>query len=161
MTNNESEDEREEGGTVKEVTASFTGTSSANARITFRYSAEDIWERLENEEEEGLALALVLTSTRLEMVLGEAIADRYDISEEQFQKMYADKSLGRYQDVTAILGLFEQHQETLQHVVSYRNNLVHLEPYGYLDQLEDEDAEREKVEETIEAAIEFIETVER
>lgn len=162
VDNSNNEPDEEESGTVKEVTGNLTGTGSVNAQITLGYSAKDIRERLENEEG-GLALALVLTSTRLEMVLGRAIADRYDISEEQFQKLYGDKGLGRYCHVTSVLGLFEQHQGTLQDVASYRNDLVHFESdnYGYLDQLEDEDAESEEVEETIKAAIEFIEEVER
>lgn len=142
----------------KKLSASLEGTSNISAKITAGYSAKDIQERLETDQ---IPLALILTSTRLEQVLGHAIANRYDISHDQFRKLYGNRSLGRYQDMTAILDLFEEHQETLQDMVSYRNNLVHLEPYGYLKQLEEDDAEREEVKETIIAAIELIEEAER
>ena len=142
----------------KEVSGSVEATTSINAEITIGYSIRDIQERLEDGQ---IALALILTSTRIEQVLGDAIMERYDISYEQFQKLYGRRSLGRYQEMTAILDLFEQHQGTIGEIVSYRNDLVHFKPAGYVKQLDKKGAKREEVVETIEAAIEFIEETER
>lgn len=143
----------------KDVTVSVP-TAKAGARdvtpaVTIGFNVDDIQDRLDDGQ---IVEALVLTSTRLESLLGWAVADQYDITNEQFEKLYGRESLGRYQDMAAVLDLFDQHQGTLQDVVRYRKKLVH--DYGYLDDFKDDDDEREDLEAVIENTIVFIEQVE-
>ncbi|WP_226005996.1 hypothetical protein [Natrinema salinisoli] len=160
MTDHPSDSADKSSDTTKNVTvsapaATAEATAVANASVTIGFSADNIRDRLENGT---ITEALVMTSTRLESVLSRAIADRYDITDEQFEKLYGRESLGRYQDMTAVLGLFDEHQETLQDVVRYRKNLVH--EYGYLETLDIDDDEREAAKAVIEDAITFIEQTE-
>ncbi|WP_217471940.1 hypothetical protein [Haloterrigena gelatinilytica] len=160
MSGHRSDNADKSSDTTKNVTvtapiAAAEATATANASVTIGFSADNIQDRLEDG---SVAEALVVTATRLESILGRAIADRYDIISEQFEKLYGRKSLGRYQDMTAILGLFDQHQGTLQQVANYRKDVVH--EYGYIDELQIDDEEREEVKAVIEDAIAFIEQVE-
>ncbi|MFA9427036.1 hypothetical protein [Natronorubrum sp. A-ect3] len=137
------------------TSAAGVGVTTGTATVTIGFSTDDIQDRLDDDK---IAEALVLTSTRLENILSQAIADRYDITNEQFEKLYGRESLGRYQDMAAVLGLFDQHQGTLQDVVRYRKKLVH--DYGYLDELQTDNDERDDVKSVLEAAVAFIDQVE-
>lgn len=162
-SNNESEDEGEESGTVKEVTAHGTGTGTATAKATVAFSAESIQKRLRNEER---ALALVLTSTRLENIVSRAIRLHYGWSEEKFkEKNYDKKSLGSLLEECVEHGALKEHEDELntlrsgeKQVVSLRNDLVH--EYGYLSNVEEDEDVQQEVEDAVGEAIEFIETVE-
>lgn len=146
-------------GTTKDTTVSTPNTSAEasalEATAVVEFSADKIQDRLDDGK---IAEALVVTATRLEKILIQALADRYDITVHQFEKLFGNKSLERYQQMTAILGMFDQHQNTLDSVVEYRNKLAH--DSGYLGDLQTDVDEREAIESVLKDAVEFIDQVE-
>lgn len=142
---------------VVSLSATATATATASATVTVAFSADNIRERLEEDE---YALALVLTATRLENILTKGLQKRLDTNKEQFENIWGNETLGRYTHMCSELGVFEDEfdQEAIEQVVSLRNNLVH--DYGYLDDIEEEDKLQQEVDDTIDDAIDFIESVE-
>ncbi|PCR90374.1 hypothetical protein [Natrinema ejinorense] len=147
----DSEDTTTRTATVEPTDATGEGTAGSDVNVVIGFSPDDIQGRLDDDK---IAEALVLTATRLENILSHAIADRYNITTGQFEQLYGNAGLGRYQYMASILDLFDQHLGTIQDVVEYRNKLVH--DYGYLDDLQDDDDERKAVKDAIEDAITFI-----
>lgn len=161
--NSNNEPDEKESGTVKEVTMHGTATGTGTAKLTFAFSAENIQQRLKNEER---VVALVLTSTRLENIVSRAIRLHYGWSEEKFkEKKYHKKSLGSLLEECVEHGALKEHEDELntlrsgeKQVVNLRNKLVH--EYGYLRDVEEDEDVQQEVEDAVEEAIEFIETVE-
>lgn len=127
------------------------------AEVTVAFSADNIRGGLDKDE---YALALVLTSTRLENILTRGIRQQFDIDEGPFEKLWGRESLGTYCQMCVQLGVFEDtfNQETIDNVANLRNNLVH--EYGYLNNIEEDEDVQQEVQEAIEEAIAFIEQVE-
>jgi hypothetical protein len=153
---NDSEDD------VVRASATVVGTSSVSATATVAFSADNIRERLEDDE---YALALVLTATRLENIVSRAVRHHYDWNQEKFESEGYDKySLGALMQECVEYGALSEHTDELNRmrsgkrkIVSLRNNLVH--EYGYLDDIEEDEELQDEVEEAIENAIDFIESV--
>ena len=142
---------------VVRVSATGVGTISGSATATVAFSADNIRERLEDDE---YALALVLTATRLENILTRGLQERLDIDKEQFENLWGNASLGRYVHMCSELGVFESkfNQESIKPVITLRNNLAH--EYGYLDDIEEDGRLQDEVKDAIEDGIDFIESVE-
>lgn len=154
---NEDAEEESKDATVKTMTASATAEASARAKLTVAFSADNIREKLDDDE---YALALILTSTRLENILTRGIKDKLDLTDDEFESLWGRDTLGSYAQICGTLGVYGQKfdQSAIDDVVSLRNDLVH--DYGYLSTLEEEKAERQEVENAIDDAIDFIESVE-
>lgn len=155
MTENSEKDE----STNKTVTGEVTmaGSSTMTAEATVAFSADNIRDRLEKDE---YALALVLTSTRLENVLTRGLRQRLDTNKGQFEALWGDETVGTYGQMCSQLDVFgnEFNQNTIDNVARLRNNLVH--DYGYLSDIEEDEDLQQEVGDAIEGAIEFIESVE-
>lgn len=145
------------------ATATTTVTTSASATATVAFSADNIRERLEDDE---YPLALVLTATRLENIVSQAVRRHYDWSQEKFENEgYDEYSLGALMQECVEYGALPEHERQLNRmrsgerkIVSLRNNLVH--EYGYLGDIEEDEDLQEEVEDVIGDAIDFIESVE-
>ena len=152
----ESDDSDSEDNVVR-ASATGVGTGSGSATATLAFSADNIRERLEDNE---YALALVLTATRLESILTRGLQGRLDTDKEQFENLWGNVSLGRYMSMCLELGVFKDDldQESIQPVITLRNNLAH--EYGYLDDIEEDESLQEEVKDAIEDTIFFIESAE-
>ena len=131
---------------------------------TAGFSSEIIRDRLEKDEPE-YALALILTSTRLESILSLAIQRHFGWDFDTFEDNgYDDFALGKLLEKCMTYGALKQHQDELKkmqgnnQVVNLRNNLVH--DYGYLAEVEDDTETQKEVADAIEYALEFIDDVE-
>lgn len=148
---------------VVQLSATATVTTSASATVTVAFSADNIRERLEDDE---YALALVLTATRLENIVSRAVRRHYEWSQEKFESEgYDEYSLGALMQECVEFGALPEHENELNRmrsgkrkIVSLRNNLVH--EYGYLDDIEEDEDLQDEVEDAIENAIDFIESIE-
>ena len=126
------------------------------------FSADNIRERLTKEKH---VLALILTATRLENIVSRAVCYHYDWSQEKFENEGYDKySLGALMEECVEYGALPKHENELnqmrsgeREIVSLRNSLVH--EYGYLDEIEKDEDLQDEVEDVIENAIDFIESV--
>lgn len=158
-------------GTDDEETKTQTGDISARdadrATIsgTLGFSTENIRDRLEKDEPE-YALALVLTSTRLEYILSQAIQLHFSWDSETFESNgYGDFSLGTLLEKCVKYGALKPYEDELnkirsgeKQVANLRNNLVH--EYGYLAEVEDDKGTQKEVKDAIEYALRFIDNVE-
>jgi len=154
MTNGSDDNDSEDN--VVRVSATGVGTSSGSATVTVAFSADNIRERLEDDE---YALALVLTATRLENILTRGLQERLDTDKKEFENLWGNTSLGRYMHMCSELGVFgdDFDQESIQPVIALRNNLAH--EYGYLNDIEEDENLQDEVKAAIEDAINFIESV--
>lgn len=127
------------------------------------FSTEKIRKRLANDEH---ALALVVTATRLENITSLAIRQHYSWTLKKFKtEGYDNYSLGALMQECTEYGVLKEHEDVLnemrsgeKQIVSLRNNLVH--EYGYLEKLDEDTTLQQEIEEAIEKAIGFIESVE-
>lgn len=157
------EDSDDSEGNVVEASVTMSAGASMSARATVAFSADNIRERLDNDE---YALALILTATRLENIVSRAIRRHYNWSHEKFDNEgYEGYSLGALIQECVEYGALPEYENELnrmrsgeKQVVSLRNNLVH--DYGYLDDIEEDEDLQQDVEKAIEEAIDFIEAVE-
>lgn len=140
------------------MSASGSARTSGHAEATVLFSADNIRERLDNDE---YALAVVLTSTRLENILSRGIKDTLDLNESEFKSLFGNNGFGYYVQLCYRIGIYEEElgKNEFDELSNIRNNIVHN--YGYLSTLEDEQAEKRRVENAIDEAIDFIERVER
>lgn len=145
------------------LSANTTITHNTSATLAVNFSADNIRKRLENNK---YPLALVLTATRLENIVSRAIRHHYGWSQEKFEdEGYDEYSLGKLMQECVEYGALPEHEDELNRmrsgekkIVSLRNDLVH--EYGYLNDLEENKDNQNKVEDAIEDAIDFIESVE-
>lgn len=143
---------------VVEGSATLSVDSSIKAAGNVVFSTANIQKKIDEGE---YALALILTSTRLESILGQAIQNRVGITEGQFDNLGLDrKSLGSYVEMCESLSVLDvtSSKEELKEIVNLRNCLVH--DYGYLEKLEEDSEERNIVKSAVETGIEFIEDTE-
>jgi len=150
-------DDSDSDDNVVRVSAAGVATATGSATATVAFSADNIRERLEDDE---YALALVLTATKLENILTRGLQERIGTDKDQFKNLWGNASLGRYTHMCSVLGVFgdEFDQETIKPVITLRNNLVH--EYGYLDDIEKDESLQDEVKDAIEDVIDFIESVE-
>jgi hypothetical protein len=157
-------DENENGDTEKkskdvtvEAEPAVSKATSKPAKLTVAFSANSIREKLDDGE---YALSLILTSTRLENILTRGIKEKLELTDDEFESLWGRDTLGSYAQICGTLGVYGQKfdQSVIDDVVSLRNNLVH--DYGYLSTIQEEKAERQEVEDAIDDAIEFIESLE-
>lgn len=149
--------------TVVQESVTTTGTASITATATVAFSADNIRERLEEDE---YALALVLTATRLENIVSQAVRCHYGWSREKFESEgYDEYSLGALMQECVEYDALPEHEDELnrmrsgeRQIVSLRNNLVH--EYGYLNNIEENKQLQYKIEDAINNAINFIESTE-
>lgn len=161
MTEN-SENNESENKTVS-AEAAVTASSAMTAEATVAFSADNIRDRLKKDE---YALALVLTSTRLESIMSMIIRDHYNWDSGKFEKEgYDNYSLGRLIEECVKYGALPEYEDTLNkmrsgemQIVILRNNLVH--DYGFLSNVEADQDLQQEVEDAIEKTIELIESVE-
>lgn len=125
--------------------------------VAAAFSEDEIRKRLKNDED---ALALVLTSTRLESILTKGLRDRLDADEEQFEVLWGTETLGTYGHMCSQLEVFgsEFNQKVIDDIANLRNKLVH--EFGYLRDLEEDEDLQEDVEVAVEEALDFIDSVE-
>jgi uncharacterized protein YutE (UPF0331/DUF86 family) len=161
MTDQSDKTDASEGKTVSE-SGQITVNTSMNVDEYVGFSSENIREKLEDNE---YALALILTSTRLENIVSQAIRDHNNWNTEKFEdEGYDEYTLGTLLEKCVECGTLSQYEKTLnkmrsgkKQVVSLRNDLVH--EFGYLNDVqEDEDVQKE-VEDAIDRVIEFIDQV--
>jgi len=156
-------DDSESEDNVVQASATGVGTAIGTATATVAFSADNIRERLEDDE---YALALVLTATRLENIVSKAVRHHYDWDQEQFESEgYDEYSLGKLMQECVDYGALPEHEDELnrmrsrkRQIVSLRNSLVH--EYGYLNDIEGNEHIQDEVKDAINDAIGFIESVE-
>lgn len=161
MTEESDEDESED--VSVSVPAEKITVSEPAPTVTATFSADNIRERLEGEEPE-YALALILTSTRLEQVMSYGIRNHLDIAKDQYETLLGNESLGTLGQLCSKLDVYEDEfeQEVIDDVAHQRRNLVHDTPehgYNYLQTLEEDKDVQQEVEDAVEKALRFIETV--
>lgn len=125
-------------------------TETAGERPTDLFLPAQLRTRLENDER---LLALALTSTAVEQVLVEAIADEADIAPQQVPEFCGGEGLDRYVQTASLLGLFNEHSDLLQRIAAQRSRLVQRSPVEVRDELDDATEE----DQVIRAAIDFVE----
>ncbi|WP_276281105.1 hypothetical protein [Halorussus caseinilyticus] len=134
-----------------------------SATLSRSFPVDTIRDRLEDNE---YALSLILTSTRLETVISEAIRLHYGWDLEEFENEgYNSYSLGKLITECSKYGALQEHDEEINRIesnknpiVNLRNNLVH--DYGYLEKIEKDEETQKKVRNAIEDTLDFIEAVE-
>jgi hypothetical protein len=126
------------------------------------FPTDEIRDRLDNGEH---AVALILTSTKLEVIISQAIRSHYSWNKAKFEGEGYDKySLGALIEECVEYGALPEYEDKLnkmrsgeRQVVSLRNNLVH--DYGFLEEIERDEDTQQEVKDAIEKAIDFIESV--
>lgn len=135
------------------VPSSKISLETKNPEISIGFNAENIKERLEDEE---LHMALLICSTKLETMLTHLIQEEYGLNPEEFEELDLDKkTLGSYLKIADnIVSDFELNQFK---ITECRNNLAHH--YGYAEILEEKKDKEEvdKVKRAIKEALKFIE----
>lgn len=154
--------EEESSNEIDESNMTQSTAQGVVAELKMGFSAGQIQEKLNDDE---YPLALILTATRLESILGKSICQHYGWTPETFKdRGFADMSLGAYLEectTSGVLKKYEDHLNTMRsgekQIVELRNNLVHN--YGYFRDVERNEDVQKEVKAAIEYAIEFIEDV--
>lgn len=158
----EDDEEKEEpDGQIVNVPASKAKAEPPVPEISLVFSAEEVRKRLEDND---LTLALILVSTRLEMVMAIGIKEHLSITHRQYEEILGNASIGTLGQICSRIGVYENEfeQAIIDDIAHNRRNLIHHTPehgHNYLQSIEQNEDLQQDVEEAIEDAIEFIESV--
>ena len=141
-------------------------------RVDFQFNGE-ICENIEFESDEieskfddgQLHLALLLASTKIELIYSETIKCVLNMSDEQFEALMGRWGLGGYRN--AVIKLNRLSKEEVKNynlgqcggkdLECKRNSLAHED--GYVELLEQDSCEADEVKEVLESTIDFINSV--
>lgn len=122
------------------------------------FESSEIKDKLESDE---INLALLLASTKVELILAETVKMVVNLTDEQFEQVSFDRwSLGTYiENVKNLNRLSEAEikEYQLRKLVTKRNKLAHDD--GYATTLEEDQEEIDEVAEIVEKAVEFVDAV--
>ncbi|SDK12981.1 hypothetical protein SAMN05216226_1219 [Halovenus aranensis] len=106
-------------------------------------------DRIDEELENGrIEIALLLTATTAEAILRDELIQHLEIPRRAFDEICGDKTLGWYVSKCNEKKIIDQqYRDSFDSLVKKRGKLVH--DLGYLDQLDKNDDEVEKVRSTI------------